>query len=214
MSEQKMAERDATDDGAVGGRVHARREFMRLALSVVPVAGVLTSCVTAPDGAIEGTADDPVVATEHAELLNDCPKGNQQQHRSRWVQLHDEHIGYENLHDLPGIAQSFGNDATMIVNDRVFADAKSIADGHVLFGMSSQTSGLSGTQVIPDREFFTDNELLIHGRVTGQHVGQVLHFPPTFRQVELHYAAFYRFDQAGKLVSERIVMNWAPLAGA
>lgn len=55
---------------------------------------------------------------------------------------------------------------------------------------------------------------LSNGRVIGTHVGQVLHFAPTFRRVELHYAAFYRFDGSGKLVSERIVMNWAPLAGA
>jgi hypothetical protein len=27
----------------------------------------------------------------------------------------------------------------------------------------------------------------------------------------MHYAAFYRFDAEGMLMSERIVMDWSPL---
>jgi len=43
------------------------------------------------------------------------------------------------------------------------------------------------------------------------HVRDLLGFPGTGREVEMHYAAFYRFDVEGKLVSERIVMDWSPL---
>ena len=88
-----------------------------------------------------------------------------------------------------------------------------IVDG-VGLGFANATSGLTGAQVIHDREFFTDTELLIYGRVLGNHSGHVLRFPPTFRAVELHYGAFYRFDENGKIIAQRVVMNWGPLAGA
>jgi hypothetical protein len=130
------------------------------------------------------------------------------------LQLHAALVGCENLHDLPGITSSFGPEATMVINELPFHSAQSISEVHALLGMSSGAGGLSGTQVLIDREYFTQDELLIHGRVLGTHVGQILRFPPTFQQVEMHYAAIYRFDAAGKLVSERIVMNWGPLAGA
>jgi hypothetical protein len=192
----------------------ARREFMRLALSGLPAASLLTSCALAADGGtLEDAAEEPAVAPSAQRLSGDCPGADVQARRLRWLQLHDAYIGYENLHDLPSIAASFGPEATLTMNDLRFADARSIAGAHSMLGMSKDGIGLSGTQVIPDREYFTDEELIIYGRVLGTHVGQVLQFAPTFRQVEMHYVAIYRFDDVGKLVNERVVMNWAPLAG-
>jgi predicted ester cyclase len=52
----------------------------------------------------------------------------------------------------------------------------------------------------------------VEGRLRGKHVGEFQGFPPTGRDVELPFVAFYRFDDAGKLVSERVVMNLGPLA--
>ena len=51
----------------------------------------------------------------------------------------------------------------------------------------------------------------IEGRLCGTHVGEFQGFAPTGRDVELPFVAFYRFDAAGKLASERVVMNLGPL---
>jgi len=49
------------------------------------------------------------------------------------------------------------------------------------------------------------------GSLCGTHANEFLGFTPTSRAVELPFVAFYRFDQRGKLVSERVVMNLGPL---
>jgi hypothetical protein len=64
-----------------------------------------------------------------------------------------------------------------------------------------------------DAEHFTDDEIVVEGRLTGKHSSEFLGFPPTDREIELPFVAFYRFDAQGKLTSERVVMNLGPLRG-
>ena len=61
------------------------------------------------------------------------------------------------------------------------------------------------------KEHYTDEEVVVEGRVSGKHSNEYFGFAPTGRDVELPYVAFYRFDNNDKLTSERIVMNLAPL---
>jgi len=190
---------------------YARRNFIRLALSSIPATGLMMACEAGLDADSASFAGHPAVAAQNSLLLSSCEDPKE---RKRWLQLHAAYVGRENRHDLPGVLECFAPDGCMLVNDRHFDDRQSIADLHTTLGMSDAASGLVGTQVVPDREYFTDHELLIHGRLIGMHLGTVLHFPATLRQVELHYAAFYRFDESGKLASERMAINWAPLAGA
>lgn len=190
---------------------YARRNFIQLALSSIPATGFMMACEAGLDGDSASFAGHPAVAAQDSLLLGSGGDPNQ---RKRWQQLHAAYIGRENRHDLPGILECFAPDGRMLVNERPFDNRQSIADLHSALGMSDAAAGLVGTQVVPDREYFTEHELLIHGRVLGMHLGTVLQFPATLRQVELHYAALYRFDESGKLVSERMAINWGPLAGA
>ena len=48
----------------------------------------------------------------------------------------------------------------------------------------------------------------------ASHIGEFQGFAPSGREVELPFVAFYRFDGAGKLVAERVVMNLGPLGAA
>ena len=52
---------------------------------------------------------------------------------------------------------------------------------------------------------------MIEGRVSGRHEQEFFGFAPTDRDVEMPFIAFYRFDNNGKLSSERVVMNLGPL---
>ena len=70
---------------------------------------------------------------------------------------------------------------------------------------------VSGLRAVIDEEHFTSEETVIEGRMCGKHTGEFLGFEPTDTEVVLPFVAFYRFDDRGKLTSERVVMNLAPL---
>jgi hypothetical protein len=89
----------------------------------------------------------------------------------------------------------------------------SIRQAHAYMGFSAQ-GAFRGLRTIADRQHFTADEIVIEGRLCGRHVGEFQGFPPTESEVELPYVAFYRFDGAGKLASERVVMNLGSLAHA
>jgi SnoaL-like polyketide cyclase len=74
-----------------------------------------------------------------------------------------------------------------------------------------QTFAGTGEMIYNRASFPSDDAIRGEGRLCGKHVGEFLGFAPTNRDVELPYVTFYRFDDAGKLASERVVMNLAPL---
>lgn len=172
----------------------ARRELMRQALIASACAATAASEVEAQPQGLAGCG------------------ARTQRRRHRWRALVDIHMGHENKHDLPGVMGTFSEQGEMIFNRQPFTTPEQIAEGHILFGMSAMTGGLANTQVVPERHYYTDDELLIEGKIIAEHVGTIGAFPATNRRVELHYSAFYRFDDNDELISERIVMNWAPLA--
>ncbi len=58
-----------------------------------------------------------------------------------------------------------------------------------------------------DDEPFTEDKIIVEGRLRGKHVGEFQGIEATSRNVELPYVAFYHFDKTVKLISERVVMN-------
>jgi predicted ester cyclase len=188
---------------------------MLAALSVLPAAALSSACA----GGSELDLAEDELALGDRRPPDKSPPGRGcddrdavLRERLRWRRLVDLHMGEENAHDLPGVMQTFSSHGEMIFNGVPFLTPEAIAQGHVLFGMSQQPGALSATQVIPEREYFTDDFVLIEGRVVANHEGDIMGFVGTGKQVSLPYSAIYQFDRSGKLVSERIVMNWAPLA--
>ncbi|MGH7897037.1 MAG: ester cyclase, partial [Candidatus Binatia bacterium] len=102
--------------------------------------------------------------------------------------------------------------AEMLYNRQSFPGQETIRAAHGYFGLSAADGALKSLRVVPDHEHVTDDEIVIEGRMCGKHVGEFLGFAPSGRDVELPYVAFYRFGADGKLTSERVVMNLAPLA--
>jgi len=123
------------------------------------------------------------------------------------------HYAAENANDLDRIMGTFSTRAgtTMIYNRQEFADPDGIRAAHTYIGFSA-AGAFAGLQTIADHEHLTADEIVVEGRLRGKHVGEFQGFPPTGRDVELPFVAFYRFDDAGKLVSERVVMNLGSLA--
>jgi hypothetical protein len=131
--------------------------------------------------------------------------------RERRRALLDAHFDPENDHDLGRIMETFSEDAEMLYNGQSFRDRDSIEAAHTYIGMSSAQGAFRGLRGIRDHEHVTDDEIVVEGRLCGTHVGEFQGFPATNREVELPFVTFYRFDDAGKLTSERVVMNLGPL---
>jgi len=150
---------------------------------------------------------DPVESVKGATVPID------DRERERRRALVRAHYAAENDHDLERIMSTFSNDAVMLYNRQSFPSDETIRLAHGYFGMSAAGGAFSGFRNIVDQEHFTDTEIVIEGRACGRHIGEFLGFPPTQRDVELPFVAFYRFDANGKLTSERVVMNLGPLRG-
>ena len=133
------------------------------------------------------------------------------QERARRRALLHAHYAAENRHDLEGIMHTFSGTAEMLYNRQSFSTDETIRWAHGYIGMTAEPGAFAGLRAVIDHEHFTDDETVVEGRVLGTHSSEFLGFPPTAREVELPFVAFYRFDAAGKLESERVVMNLGPL---
>jgi hypothetical protein len=124
------------------------------------------------------------------------------------------HMEAENRHDLEGVMATFADKTELLYNRLSFRTDGAIRLAHIALGMSPSGGAIEGLTGIVDGEHFTDDELVIEGRMCGKHVAEFAGFAPTGADVELPYVAFYRFDAAGLLTSERVVMNLGPLSGS
>lgn len=131
--------------------------------------------------------------------------------RDRRRALLDAHYDAENDHDLDRIMETFSREAEMLYNGQSFRDHESIRQAHGYIGLSSAQGAFRDIRNVADHVHFTADEIVIEGRLCGKHGGEFQGFPATDREVELPFVAFYRFDEQGKLTSERVVMNLGPL---
>ena len=121
------------------------------------------------------------------------------------------HYDVENSHDMNAIMATFSPDAEMLYNRISFTDPQSIRDAYVRIGFSGTDGALEDLDNCIDSEHFTDDEIIVEGRLCGKHVGEFLGFKATGRYVELPFVGFYHFDKTDKLISERVVMNLGAL---
>ncbi|MDX2170682.1 MAG: nuclear transport factor 2 family protein [Deltaproteobacteria bacterium] len=131
--------------------------------------------------------------------------------RARRRALVTAHYAAENAHDAERIMQTFSPDGVMRYNAHTFSDPDSIRQAHGYIGMTADPGAFDGLVTHIDQEHFSDNEIVIEGRLTGRHRAFFEGYAATGREVVLPFVAFYRFDAGGKLVNERVVMNLGPL---
>ena len=131
--------------------------------------------------------------------------------RERRRALIREHYAAENDHDLDRVMDTFANEGVMHYNHQSFLDGEQIRQAHGYIGMSAAPGAFSDLRAVIDDEHFTDEETVIEGRLCGKHSSEFFGFEATDADVVLPFVAFYRFNDSGKLTSERVVMNLAPL---
>ena len=131
--------------------------------------------------------------------------------KTRRSALLKAHYDVENDHDMDGILATFAPDGEMLYNRVPFTDPQSIRAAHSLIGFSSTDGAFKDIHHYIDVEHFTEDEIIVEGRLCGKHVGDFQGIKATGRNVELPFVAFYHFDKADKLISERVVMNLGAL---
>ena len=107
--------------------------------------------------------------------------------------------------------ETFAPEGEMVYNGIPFTDPQSIQYAHVLMGFSGTDGAIEDLHNYIDAEHFTENEIVVEGRLCGKHVGEFQGIEATGRNVELPFVAFYHFDKTDKLISERAVMNLGAL---
>ena len=127
--------------------------------------------------------------------------------KARRKALLKTHYDVENDHDMKGIMATFSPDSVMVFNGTSFKGLQAIHEVHRIVGFPDTDGAFEGIQNCIDREHFTDDEVIVEGRLCGKHVGELQGIEATGRNVELPFVAFYHFDKTDKLISERIVMN-------
>ncbi|CDO58732.1 hypothetical protein BN1012_Phect518 [Candidatus Phaeomarinobacter ectocarpi] len=131
--------------------------------------------------------------------------------KARRSALLKHHYEVENNHDIDGIMATFSPRGEMHYNRQTFADPDSIKAAHGLIGLWGTDGAIEGGQNHIDHEHFTDDEVIVEGRLCGKHVLAFQGIEASGRNVELPFVAFYKFDETDKLVSERVVMNLGSL---
>ncbi len=124
------------------------------------------------------------------------------------------HYEVENAYDMDGIMATFAPESVMVYNRTPFTEPQSIRDAHRLIGFSGTDGAFNDIHNYIDGEHFTEDEIIVEGRLCGKHVGEFFGIEATGRNVELPFVAFYRFDKTDKLISERIVMNLGALVAS
>lgn len=130
-----------------------------------------------------------------------------QSEKNRRSTLVKRHYQVENGNDLDGVMTTFSTKAAMQYNRQTFEGSDSIRFAHGLIGFGVENGALKNIHNHIDAEHFTDEEVIIEGRMTGTHVGEFQGIPASGRAVEMPFVAFYRFDANDELISERVVMN-------
>jgi len=122
------------------------------------------------------------------------------------------HADAENNGDAETLMDTFAPDAVMTYNGVPFATHEHILAAHRYMGwFDDEGAAFQSVTMSVDRESFTDEDIVVEGRVNAVHKADFLGFPPSGRPVELPFVTMYRFGADGRLTSERVVMNLGPL---
>jgi hypothetical protein len=134
--------------------------------------------------------------------------------RERRRRLFQAHLDAENAHDLSAIMATFADPAENTFNATAFNGHEAIARAHTSFGWTNTPGALEGLRSTTEGIYYTDEDIVVVARLNGKFVRPLGPIMPTNTDIALRGMAMYRFDEADKLVRERVVINLAPLAGA
>ena len=184
----------------------ARRTFLAHSLAALPALSFLAGCTEADTEAMAQELEGEPLLQVGAQ---DGVVGPRERAR-RW-RLALARISAANRHDLARLMEEYASGAEFVINGHALTQRERVRQALTTYGLSATAGSLADTRLLLDQFYWTDEESVIYGRMSGRHVGALAGFPGTQRSVSIDFAAFHRYDRRNKLVSERFTLNLGAL---
>ena len=125
----------------------------------------------------------------------------QKDKRAARIAIVEQHIRFENEHDLEGVLSTFGADAQY--DDEPWDEHYNGPNGVRLF-YERLMKALPDLQIEVLRRHVADEAILVEVLIRGTHLGTWRGLPATGRQVQFPLCGVYTFDSEDHLAGERI----------
>ena len=121
--------------------------------------------------------------------------------RSRWIAVVEQHIRFENEHDLEGVLGTFGDSARY--DDEPWGEHYSGRDGVRQF-YGQLMKALPDLEIDVQRRHVGEDAIVVEVIIRGTHLGGWRGLPATGRRVEFPLCGVYTFDADDRLAGEKI----------
>ena len=121
--------------------------------------------------------------------------------RSARIAIVEEHIRFENDHDLEGVLRTFGESARY--DDEPWGEHYTGRDGVRLF-YEQLMKAMPDLEIAVQRRHTAEDAVLVEVVIRGTHLGGWRGLPATGRRVEFPLCGVYTFDADDRLTGEKI----------
>lgn len=122
-------------------------------------------------------------------------------HQQTRIALVEEHIRFENQHDLEGVLRTFGDGAHY--DDEAWGEHHEGLSGVRSF-YEQLMAALPDVQIEVQKRYVTKDAVVMEVMIRGTHLGTWRGLPATGRRVEIPLCGIYTFDARDRLAGERI----------
>jgi steroid delta-isomerase-like uncharacterized protein len=126
--------------------------------------------------------------------------------RSARMAIVEQHVRFENAHDLNGVLGTFGD--TAHYEDEAWGEHYQGRDGVRTF-YAQLMSALPDLNIETLRRHATDEVIVLEVIIRGTHLGPWRGLPATGARVEISLCGLYTFDDKDRLAGERIYYDRA-----
>ena len=126
--------------------------------------------------------------------------------REARLQRVEEHVGFENAHDLDGILGTLAPEP--VFQDLAWNDTR-VGLPEVRAHYAELLRGIPNLAIDVSRCHAADETVLLEATVRGTHIGTLHGLPATGRRFEFPLCAVYTFDEEDRVAGERIYYDRA-----
>jgi steroid delta-isomerase-like uncharacterized protein len=131
---------------------------------------------------------------------------NSKDSQSARIAIVEQHIRFENSHDLEAVLRTFGENARY--DDEPWGEHYTGRDGVRLF-YEQLMKALPDLEIAVQRRHIAEDAILVEVAIRGTHLGAWRGLPATGRRVEFPLCGVYTFDADDRLAGERIYYDRA-----
>ena len=124
------------------------------------------------------------------------------------LRIVEEHLGFENQHDLEGIMRTFG--ATARYDDEPW-DAHYVGRDGVRAFYADLLRAMPDFRIDVQHRHASEAAVVLEVIIRGRHLGAWRGLPPTGRSVEFALCAVFAFDDDDRLAGEKIYYDRATI---